>query len=135
LFTTEAKTPDADSAWHLAREIVERTPEHNRELTRHTMGMVVGGVLTLAGMPDSARNVLIAHRAGTDVDPAMELKYYEAYMRTLLGDYDEAIDLLREFFVANPEEDHGGGESGEVFWWWRGLQSHPRFGEVMGGGA
>jgi tetratricopeptide (TPR) repeat protein len=134
LLTTNAKEPDVASAWRLASEVVNLTGEANRELARHSMGIVVGGVLALAGMPDSARNVLVAHRAGPDVDPYMQLKYYEAYMRILLGDHDDAIDLLREYFVANPEEDHGGGESGEVFWWWRDLRSHPRFGEVMRGG-
>ena len=135
LLTTGAKEPDVDSAWVLVAEIVERTPEPNREFARRVGGLVVGGVLARAEMPDSARNVLVAQRAGPDIDPTSQLKYYEAYMRVLLGDHDEAIDLLREFFVANPAEDHGGGESGEVYWWWRDLQSHPRFGEVMGGGG
>jgi tetratricopeptide (TPR) repeat protein len=131
LLTTGAKDPDVDAAWQLGSEVADGTPEPDREFMRHAMGIVVGGVLARAELRDSARNVLVAHRAGPDVDPTLQLKQYEAYMRVLLGDMDEAIDLLREFFVANPEEDHGGGESGEIFWWWRELQNHPRFGEVM----
>ena len=134
LLTTDAKDPDVDVAWQLASEVTERTPEPNREFASRAMGIVTAGVLARAGLADSARSVLVAQRAGPDLDPTMQLKYYEAYMRVLLGDFDEALDLLREFFVANPEEDHGGGDSGEIYWWWRDLRSHPRFGEVMRGG-
>jgi serine/threonine-protein kinase len=134
LLTTDAKDPNVDAAWELASEIVERTPEPNRDLMRHVTTTVASGVLALAGLEDSARSVLLRNRASRDVDPTLQLRYYEAYMRVLLGDHDEAIDLLREFFAANPEQDHGQEESGEVYWWWRDLQSHPRFGEVMRGG-
>ncbi len=54
-------------------------------------------------------------------------------MRVLLGDHDEAINQLKRWLTAHPEQDHGVDE-GEASWWWRDLRNHPRFPELLAGG-
>ena len=82
------------------------------------------------GLSDIVRAVLKGARAGRDVDAGLNLPYFEAYMRVLLGDYDEAINQLKRWLTAHPEQDHG-MEEGEVSWWWRDLKDYPRFKELM----
>ncbi len=91
-------------------------------------------MIGLAGMADSAdsvlENVLVAARADAEIDRAdeVELSGYEAIMRTLLGQYDQAIDLLIRYVAINPE--HSLEIEGDFHWWWRPLRDHPRFAEV-----
>ena len=89
--------------------------------------MLVAEVLARANQPDSARKVLLEARAGADVDPNLELSFFEAHVRTVLGDHEEAIELLNTYmagFFAG-----GGGDAGDwaSHWWWRDLQSNPDF--------
>ena len=60
------------------------------------------------------------------MDPARWLYQVEAYVRTLAGDGDEAIDLLKRNAAANP------GASFEDSWWFRSLRTHPRWSELAG---
>jgi hypothetical protein len=53
-------------------------------------------------------------------------------MRILLGDHDEAIELLKQWVAANPSGIHGAEEEGDTFWWWREIENDPRFRRVMG---
>ena len=123
---------DVDRAWRLAQALETLMPESVRQLAGHRARMVVGGVLARAGMADSARNVLVAARAGREVDPERQLAFDEAIMRTLLGDYDEAIDLLTEYVAMNPGHDFDFDT--ELHWRWRPLRDHPAFGQVAGSG-
>jgi len=133
LMTTEALEPEIDEAWRLAARIVELTPEQDREYESHAARVVVGGVIAKAGEVDSARSVLSDARPDRRIDPTRSLLYNEAYMRLLLDEQDEAYELLREFHAANPEEDHGEGEAGDVYWWWREIQHEPRFSTIFHG--
>jgi hypothetical protein len=93
--------------------------------------MLAGGTLARAGLPDSARAVLDRARAMIthEIDPDQELLTVEAYQRTLLGEYDLAVDLLKRYAAANP--GHFDGTSAAA-WWWRDLQNHPGFQELLG---
>ena len=68
-------------------------------------------------MPDSARAMLLRARdRGTpENDPTQELLQIEAYMRSLLEDNDEAIDLLNRYGAANP--DHDFAHTAGTAWW------------------
>ena len=90
--------------------------------------MIVGGILAQVGLPDSARSVLLAARPTPDFDPLRELAWLEAYIRVLLGDQDEAIELLKAFLVANPQDEPEA--DARIYWWWRDLEDHPRLGQV-----
>jgi hypothetical protein len=87
--------------------------------------ILVAEVLAKAEQPDSARNVLLQARA--DVDPYLDLSYYEAHVRTVLGDHDEAIERLNAYMAGF--FTGGGGDAGDwaSHWWWRDLQSNPDF--------
>ena len=50
-------------------------------------------------------------------------------MRTQMGDYDEAIDLLKRYVALN--KDHSFRVGGNVHWWWQPLVSKPEFQKVM----
>jgi TolB-like protein len=126
LMATPLVQPDVDSAWGFKASIDTLTRSRYRRVEAH---LVVGGVLGRAGLVDSARAVLdSAHAAvSREFDEGLELYAREAYMRTLTGEPDLAIDLLKEFTAANPTHDFSlllGN------WWWRGLRDNPRWREL-----
>ena len=91
--------------------------------------LLVGGVLGRAEMPDSARSVFdAAHDAvSSEFDPGLSLYAREAYVRTLVGDFERAIDLLKQFTAANPTHDFSQLLGN---WWWRELRQQPRWREL-----
>jgi serine/threonine-protein kinase len=132
LMATPAAPADVDEAWRL--DSLLDIPTTANEF-RDTQGqMLVGGVLARAGLADSARRVLLRAREQVtyELDPSLYLLSVEAYLRTHLGDYDEAIDLLKRFVAANP--GHEFAEAIGTVWWWREIRSHPRIGEITGYG-
>jgi hypothetical protein len=64
-------------------------------------------------------------RADRDVDPRGELAGYEAFVRTILGDKDEAIRIIERYLTDHPE--HRAGFSKPNQCWWTGLRGDPRF--------
>ena len=130
--TMEGVEPDADEAWRLWSEMSDLVPEGVREIQTHRAQMIVGGILGRAELGDSARITLDGARVGADVDPNLELHFIEAYMRTVIGEDDEAIALLRRYFAANPPEDDESEDGWDTHWWWRGLRNHPEFEGVTG---
>lgn len=134
MMITPTGQPDPDAAWRLLAEVDSLTPPQPRPLVHRVGQMIVGGVLARAGMPDSARRVLADARAGPTVDPEQELYGYEAIMRTLLGDYDEATRRLKRYVSANPHHAFLEVE-GDLHWWWRPLRHHPEFDDVAASGS
>ena len=122
--------PDVERAWRLSSALDTLAPVERAHIGR----LVVGGVISRADMADSANAVLDNVIATARADPEMdregeiELSGYEAIMRTLLGQHDEAIDLLIPYVAINPE--HSFEIEGDLMWWWRPLRDHPRFREV-----
>ena len=90
--------------------------------------MLVAAALAQAGMTDSASNLLLANRGNPDVDPDRSLLTLEAFIRTLLDEPDEAIDLLRRYYTSNPH--HRAEETEDIHWWWRSIQDDPRYQEL-----
>ena len=127
LMTTDAMDVNVDLAWQLLDEV--RSLAHD-ELHERRAQMMVGGVLARAQLPDSSRTVLLQSRTSDpEIDPAHELLSIEAYQRTLLGDFDQAIDLLLQYIAANPDHDPIGFDQ-EINWQWRSLRNHERWREV-----
>jgi hypothetical protein len=81
-------------------------------------------------LADSARRVLVRARADRELDPALELSSDEAQVRTILGDRDEAVRLLKLYLTKNPGHREGFGKSNA--WMWRELRDDPRFKELVG---
>jgi serine/threonine-protein kinase len=125
MMVTEQGDPDVDRAWQLVAQLEASTPEDRRAYWRRRGQMFVGGVIGRTGDLDSARAVLVGARGDRDIDPTFELAEFEAAIRTTLGDYDEAIELLKLFVAANPDQAFKAGES--VPWWWQPLTDHPDF--------
>jgi TolB-like protein/tetratricopeptide (TPR) repeat protein len=120
LMTTPAVTPDIPLAWSLLARLDSLAPPNQRAYERLRGELAIGGALARIGLPDSARAVVSgAHDAITPaVDPDRELLAAEAYILTLLGDFDRALELLALHAAVHRDAtwDH---------WWWRELRSHP----------
>ncbi|MGH7539608.1 MAG: hypothetical protein ACRELC_01275, partial [Gemmatimonadota bacterium] len=128
LMTMPAGEPAIDGAWALlARLDSLDAPPFQRVYGE----IVVGGVIGLAGQPDSANRVLLDARSRGDpeLDPTQELLSYEAAMRSLMGDEDTAIELQLRYIAANP--GHAFRPDEPIGWWWRPLRDHPRFHELV----
>ncbi len=96
LMTTPAAQPNVDIAQELVANLDTLAPEDERAYWQLKGEMLYGGILARAGLPDSARSVLARARSRVtrQIDPNRELIALEAYMLTLLGEYEEAVALL-----------------------------------------
>jgi serine/threonine-protein kinase len=128
--TSKAVDPDVGRAWQLASDVVRLTPERDRAFKQLFEQVWVAGTLTRAGLADSARHVLLRSQGDPGIDPQRELLGYQAVVRVMLHDNDEALRLLELYLVANPK--HREGFRKNVHWWWRGLQDNPRFKALIG---
>ena len=131
LFTTNAREPDVDEAWRLATVMDSLAP--TREMLRREARILVAAAIGRRGMLDSARHVMERARADRSIDPRGELMGFEAAIRTILGDKDEAIRLLQVYLTANPA--HREGFVKNSAWWWRPLWDDPRYKELVGSGS
>jgi len=129
LQVTPGFAADPSAAWRLADRLDSLdAPPFPRAQAR----VLIGGILARAGRADSARAVWLRAReeATAQVDPGRILPALEAYTRTLAGDLDEAVDLLKRAVAANP--DHDFANTAGRYWWWRELREHPRWREISG---
>jgi len=141
IMTAKGIRPDPAEAWRRAADYERATPVQQREYFRHEGQIVVADVLGRAALADgarrtlltdSARRVLVRARADRTIDPRGELMGYEAFVRAQLGDKEEAVDLLQRYLTDHPE--HRRGFAKVNAWWWRDLQSDPRFKSLIATG-
>jgi tetratricopeptide (TPR) repeat protein len=133
IMTTRIASKDPDEAWRRAAEYVRLAPAQQKEYTKREAQIVVAQVLNRAGMPDSARRVLVRARTNDPaIDPRGELVGYEAFVRAQLGDKKEAVDLLQKYLTEHPE--HRGGFAKANAWWWQPIQNDPRFKNLIATG-
>ena len=79
-----------------------------------------------AGLKDSADRVLRRARTSDPaIDPERELLSTEAFVRTLMGDRDEALQLIKSYLIIHPE--HRALLAQSQSWMWRDLKTDPRF--------
>jgi hypothetical protein len=116
---------NAAAAWQLLDQRRAVTPPPTWPLVERRSRMLIGGGLARAGLVDSAHRVFIRARGSPGIDPRLDLVAIEAVMRAVTGDRDGAIGLLTHYLAARPEGRDGLAPSGS--WWWRDLQSDPRF--------
>ena len=123
-------TPDIDTAWRLAARVDSLTSSSpGAEFDRRLARILAGGIIGRAGQADSAETVLRNARASAEIDPTQELMGFEAVVRTILGQQDRALELLRAYVAANPH--HSFEVGGNIHWWWRPLRANPEFQDVM----
>lgn len=133
LMATPAMEPDVERGWQLLSRYDSLTAHSPNEAERIRARLTMAGVLARADLPDSARAVISRARAkiAPGMDPSEDLASWEAYIRTLLKDYDEAIALLKRYQAAHPGHTYDPGK--DLGWWWRELVSHPEFEDLAGG--
>jgi len=124
------QTPDVPKLWRLVDEYVEKSPENLREFRRKRAGMFVAMALVRSGLPDSARSVAVRSRADAEIDTARELAWFEAIVRTFLGEKDQAIDLLSVYLASNPGQRASWAR--DSTWWFKDLRSDPRYRDLVG---
>ncbi|TME30582.1 MAG: hypothetical protein E6I62_08755, partial [Chloroflexi bacterium] len=132
LMTSEAEAPDVAKAWRLVGQLGELTPAQRWEFAKLKAQMAVAAVLARDRSVDSARRVLTRSRGNPKLDPAQELLYLEAFVRTLLGDRDDALQLLKRYVAANPERRVDLAKDSQ--WWFRDLRNDPRYRQLAGTG-
>ncbi len=132
VMTTAARPPNIGAAWRSVARLDSLTPANLRAY-EHFRGLVaVGAIIGRAGLKDSARRVLLRTREGWSAPFGREVAGLEAFARTQIGDYDEAINLLKRYTAGNPEHLFRAG--GDLHWWWRPLQDRPGFRAISGAG-
>ncbi len=130
--TSEAEAPDVAKAWRLVGQLGELTPPQRWEFGSLKAQMAVAAVLARDRSVDSARRVLARSRGNPKLDPAQELLYLEAFVRTLLGDRDDALQLLKRYVAANPERRVELAKDSQ--WWFRDLRNDLRYRQLAGTG-
>jgi serine/threonine-protein kinase len=130
LLTTRIDDPDVARAWRLADSAVSMVAPGVRSRERLTEDMLVAAVLARASkqqpaLADSARHVAKRSEGNATVDPTRDLAYFGAFVYTLLGDKDQAINMLKQYLAVNPtkastlRDDPG--------WWFRDISTDQRF--------
>jgi serine/threonine-protein kinase len=133
IMTTKAVRPEPVEAWRRAVVYENVSQPQQREYYKREGQIVVAWVLGRAGLPDSARRVLVRARTDRTIDPRGELTGYEALVRVQLGDKKEAVDLLQRYLTDHPE--HRRGFAKVNAWWWRDLQNDSRFKSLIAAGG
>ncbi|HUR94744.1 MAG TPA: protein kinase [Gemmatimonadales bacterium] len=133
LFALKDRDPDVPRAWQLLDEYVRLSPPQLRDFLRLRGQMLVTFALARAGLADSARAVALRSRASAEQDPDRELAYFEALVRSMLGDRDEAFRLLGTYLAINPQLRSSMAD--DQTWWFHDLRQDPRYRELVGGGA
>jgi len=131
MYLTRYKKPDVDSAWAYAKQYAELFPDTARVVPRKKAEVFVAGTIVRAGIPDSAKHVLLRTRATPQEDPRHEVQGYEVVVRVMLGQQDEAIRLIEDYLTVNP--DHRRGFTARTVWWWRDLQANKKFQRMIAG--
>jgi class 3 adenylate cyclase/TolB-like protein len=122
VMTMHEAEPDVDRAWQLSDEYVVLGGQQTAEIDLLWSNMAVAAILARAGLADSARAVSSRSHGNADVDPTRDLTYAEAFVRAILGDKQEALDLLTEYMAV------AGRDPSELdFWWFDGLREEPRY--------
>ena len=125
--TMDGASVDVDSAWTLADAYVRTLNPQTEEFYVQWVGMGMAAVLARAGLADSAGAVAERSRGDEDLDPTKDLVYFEAFVRTLTSENEQALDLLSEYMALS------GKDPSEVdHWWFDPLREEPRYRTLAG---
>ena len=121
---------DIPRAWALRARADSLTAAPDLQFMTRLRQIIIGGAIGRAGLRDSAEHIFARVRTNDrNIDPEDELLGYEGMARAQMGDNDGAINLLRRYVATHPL--HSFQRGGTLHWWWRGLESHPQFREVL----
>ncbi len=133
MFALKDVKPDVPKAWQVLDEYVRLSPPQQRDFLKLRGQMLVTFALARAGLPDSARAVAVRSRPEPDQDTDRELTYFEALLRGMLGDLDEAFRLLGTYIAVNPQVRESIAR--DDTWWMRDLRKDPRWRALVGSGS
>jgi TolB-like protein/tRNA A-37 threonylcarbamoyl transferase component Bud32 len=127
LYALKGEHPDVPQLWRLLDRNVALYPPSQRDYRRRRGELLVAMALANAGLSDSARAVAQRARAGADasVDPTHEFVYMAILLNNLLGDRDQALQLLKLYLATNPQDK--ADIARDSTWWFRGLRDDPEF--------
>jgi len=129
LMTTKAKDPDVGLAWKLADSVIALSAPEDTAYQRHNTGLVVAAVLARARQADSSRHVVSRYKGDAALDPTRDLAFISSFVYTLLGDKDDALQQLKIYLAASPGRRAAFAD--DPGWWFRDLQSDPRFQQAV----
>ena len=133
---TSAEVPDINKAWTLLNRLDSIAPA-NLKAAEHIRGeLLVAGVIARQAAREPAREKLLRDSANAvvnraslaitpELDPTGELLTFLGVAQVLVGNQDAAITVLERIKARDPVSWEQG--KGEVDWYWRGLQGHPKF--------
>ena len=130
VFALPGQKPDIAKAWQLLDQYVRLYSPNEREFRQREGQLMVAMALARAGLADSARAVALRARADAAIDPGRELLYFEAMLRNMLGDRDEALRLVGVYLATNPQDRETMAK--DESWWWQGIRDDPRFKTLVG---
>ncbi|HSM32140.1 MAG TPA: adenylate/guanylate cyclase domain-containing protein [Woeseiaceae bacterium] len=112
---------NVDELWSTLAEWLELSRPDEREFNARQGQMFVALALAQAGMTDSAAAVALRARADASIDPTRNIAYWEAIVRSFLGDLDTAIEQFNIHLAANPDATLGDSWLEDI------LKQDPRF--------
>ncbi len=130
LLTMQAVPARVDSAWEFFGQLRKLTSPEDWPLEQLDGQITVAAVLARAGAVDSARHLLDRSQGNPQIDPAQDLLFREAFVRTLLHDNDRALELLRRYLAGH--EERRADLAKDYQWWFRNLRSDPRYQQLVG---
>ena len=88
----------------------------------------------MPALKDSARRVVARALAAGDnrIDATHDLSNIAAFVYTLLGDKDQALEQITIYLNANPGERQAFRDN--PGWWFRSIAQDPRYQQIVGGG-
>jgi hypothetical protein len=94
---------------------------------------VAGALARIPDLRDSARRVVQRALAASDnsIDATHDLSNIAAFVYTLLGDTDDALEQITIYLNANPGRRASFRDS--PGWWFRSLAQDPRYQRLVGG--
>jgi eukaryotic-like serine/threonine-protein kinase len=133
LYVLKDQKPDVPEMWKVLGEYERLSPQNLREYRRLYGQMILAMGLARAGLKDSARSVATRSRADAQLDPTRDLTYLEAIVRNLTGDTEDVLRLMSTYLATNPQlrESFARDQS----WYFRNLQSDPKYRAIVGGGG
>ena len=131
MLTTRAEQqPSVARAWRLADSVVQMAPDFRKPFLTLSSNMMAAAVLARAGLKDSAARVVERSKGNAEISPTQDLSLMGAFVYTLLGDADKAVEMLKTYFAANERLRAVYAE--EPGWWFRPIERDPKFRQLVG---
>ncbi|HEX6926687.1 MAG TPA: adenylate/guanylate cyclase domain-containing protein [Longimicrobiaceae bacterium] len=116
--------PDLAHAQALVDTLAQLVPQDDQSVFRAYGIMLSAEVAARAGLRDSAEALI---RQSRSVNDFPMLSYNEAHARLLLGEQQEAVQLLEKWLEVDPDTAYLAGD-----WWFEGLHDNSRFRALLG---